>query len=94
MLLNVQQTANLSIPSRPPSPITWRPLTKKHPQKQRNRGYRRQMDTYVAHRETPSTSARSPPERSNWPPREDASRFNDRSDRPDTFYRGRSPSMF
>lgn len=52
------------------------------------------MDVYGGPREAPSASARSPPERTSWGVREDAPRPGDRANRPDTFYRGRSPGMF
>lgn len=52
------------------------------------------MDTYAGYREP--AAARSPPERTNWGGRDDTYRDRaiDRSDRTDTFYRGRSPGMF
>lgn len=49
------------------------------------------MDLYAAHREAPPAAARSPQERTNWAAREEPPRFSDRTDRTDTFYRGRSP---
>jgi hypothetical protein len=50
------------------------------------------MDTYTGYREAPL--ARSPTERVNWGSRDEVPRSADRADRPDTFYRGRSPGMW
>ncbi|KAL3427625.1 arsenite resistance protein Ars2 [Phlyctema vagabunda] len=47
------------------------------------------MDAYPAYREP--APARSPVERSNWGGRDESRRSVDKSDRSDTFYRGRSP---